>query len=134
MGSTQDLIAQARRGKQCFRCYGRGKRPAPCGFCEDSTHDHECPPDESCHVCDGSGWLHDPLTVALADALEALQTAAREHVESLTTCNICGAPATAKSLADLDHCDKHAGGLDRQMLGANRLRALLALLPKKGAA
>lgn len=40
---------------QCRSCFGRGMRDPTCFRCDDSTEDHECPPEVTCGACKGSG-------------------------------------------------------------------------------
>lgn len=76
-----ELIARARAGEKCERCYGRGKADPYCYRCSDSTDDHHCPPPEPCDKCGATGRVVDPLAVELAAALEQLQAAVRTYLD-----------------------------------------------------
>lgn len=53
---------------KCQRCNGKGLYDPECRFCDDSGHDHECPPRQCCPRCRGTGV---PLPVADALASDA---------------------------------------------------------------
>lgn len=81
-----DLVTTAEeRAKvaQCRSCFGRGMRYPTCFRCNDSTDDHECPPEVTCGSCNGSGnnpevrRILDDLSTLLAE-VERLRSSLRE--------------------------------------------------------
>ena len=55
---------------QCRSCFGRGMRDPTCFRCDDSTEDHECPPEVTCGACKGSG--DNPEVRLILDDLDTL--------------------------------------------------------------